>query len=156
MPQVSSKFIQVHIARFNENRSEHEYLVLKRAKNVIPYPGLWQVVTGNIEKNEKSIETAIREVYEETALKPNKIWILPYVTTFFNAYKDVVYMSPVFGILVSNNKVRLSDEHSEYEWLDYQSCYNKLELPSHKEAHKIFRDHILDNDSNAIYKYIIE
>jgi 8-oxo-dGTP pyrophosphatase MutT (NUDIX family) len=153
MPKISSKYIQVHIARINNTTREYEYLVLKRSDEVVPYPGMWQVVTGNIEKNEKSVETAIREVFEETGLKPQRIWTLPYVTTFFNSYEDAVLMSPVFGIVVNNDSVKLSIEHCGHEWLDYKKCHDKLELPSHREAHKIFRDYILDNENNGIYEY---
>jgi len=155
MPKITSNFIQVHIARIEIVSGEYEYLVLKRSANVIPYPNMWQVVTGNIEAGESSIETALREVKEETGLEPQKIWTLPYVTTFFNAYKDIIYMSPVFGIFVDNASVKLSSEHCEHIWLDFQSCYNKLELPSHRAALKIFRDYILENYDNAIYQYVI-
>jgi len=153
MPEISSHYIQVHIARINKTTGKYEYLVLKRANNVVPYPNMWQVVTGNIEKNEKSIETAIREVFEETGLKPERIWTLPYVTTFFNSFEDKIFMSPVFGIVVINEIVKLSDEHCEYEWLSYKKCHDRLELPSYREAHKIFRDYIINNENNAIYEY---
>jgi 8-oxo-dGTP pyrophosphatase MutT (NUDIX family) len=153
MPEITSKYIQVHIARINKTTGEYEYLVLKRADNVVPYPNMWQVVTGNIEKDEKSIETAIREVFEETGLKPLRIWTLPYVTAFFNSYDDKIFLSPVFGIIVNNDHVKISVEHCEHEWLDYQSCNDRLELPSHREAHKIFRDYILDNEDNDMYEY---
>ncbi len=153
MPKISSKFIQVHIAKYSEELSEYEYLILKRSENVIPYPCLWQVVTGNIEAEETSIKTAIREVYEETRLKPKKVWTLPYITTFFDAHKDIIYMSPVFGISVYTKNVILSPEHSEYKWLKYEDCIEKLELLSHREATTVFRDCILDEKNNMIFEF---
>lgn len=151
MPKISSKFIQVHIARYDEKQKDYMYLVLKRAAHVIPFPGMWQVVTGNIEPDEPSTESAMREVAEETGLKPGKIWTIPYVTTFFNPNNDTIYMSPVFGVLTDSKKIILSDEHSEYKWLRFQECMDILELPTHREATTVFRDYILKSDNDNIF-----
>lgn len=55
-----TKTVQVHIIRFNQNEEKYEQLILKRNENAKPYPNVWQVVTGRIEKYETPIETAIR------------------------------------------------------------------------------------------------
>lgn len=74
-----TKTVQVHIIRFNQNEEKYEQLILKRNENAKPYPNVWQVVTGRIEKYETPIETAIREVFEETGIVPVKLWNLPYL-----------------------------------------------------------------------------
>lgn len=153
MPNFVSNFVQVHIAAFDEEIKDYKFLILKRSAQIKVYPNLWQVITGTIENSETSLQTAIREINEETGLNIKKIWTLPYLTTFFNAKKDTINASPVFGILVDFvKKVKLSDEHSEYLWLSYSNILQKLELPSHIEATKIFYEFILTNKDNSKFE----
>lgn len=142
-----SDTIQVHVARLDSRSGEYEFLLLKRSDDKIPYPGLWQVVTGRIEENETALQAATRELFEETGLKAEKLWVVPYIASFFNARKDQVNSSPVFGVIVpEDSKVLLSDEHQAYKWLGYHGCIVQLELPSHKEGSTIFYEYILLSD----------
>ncbi len=149
MPEFISNTIQVHIAaKVNDG---FKFLVLKRASNLSVYPDLWQVITGTIEGNDTALQTALREIDEETGLKPIKLWTVPYVAVFFDANKDQIHASPVFGALVEyQDNIRLSDEHQEYLWLDYKECVEKLELPSHREGTKILMEYILMNKGKEI------
>jgi hypothetical protein len=52
MPEFLSNTVQAHIASKNPENEEYLFLVMKRAEKVAVYPGLWQVMTGTIEKNE--------------------------------------------------------------------------------------------------------
>ena len=36
-------------------------------------PGLWQMVTGKMKDGETAYQTALREIKEETTLKPDKV-----------------------------------------------------------------------------------
>ena len=69
-----STMIEAHV--FRESVNGIEFLLLKRAENQV-YPGLWQMVTGKIEDNEKAYQTAIREIKEETGLTPLQLWVAP-------------------------------------------------------------------------------
>lgn len=75
--------IQVHIACKHPSTGQILFLALKRSSGNPIYPGLWQAVTGTIEAGETAIECALREVEEETGLKPKEIWTIPFVGTFF-------------------------------------------------------------------------
>ncbi len=144
MPDFKSEFIQAHIARFNADRKDYDFLVLLRSGRNRVYPNIWQVVTGKIETGETAVETARREALEETNLKPLKMWTLPYVSTFYNAKRDVMFSSPVFGFLVDyDDEVVLSHEHSEFLWLGLEDCIDKVLLPSHREGTRIFMEFIL-------------
>ncbi|MFC2130713.1 NUDIX pyrophosphatase [Bacteroidota bacterium] len=145
MPEFISNSIQVHIAA--KVKDGYKYLVLKRASDLSVYPDLWQVITGTIEGNDTALQTAFREIDEETGLKPIKLWTVPYVAVFFDVRGDQIHSSPVFGALVNQAKeVKLSEEHKDYKWCDYDECIKILELPSHKEGTKIFCEYILMND----------
>ncbi len=143
MVKFISDSIQVHIVRFNpENKPE--YLVIKRSDDSNLYPSLWQVITGWIDGNESAVQTAIREVFEETELNPLKMCTIPYVASFFNPTRDLVQFAPVFGMLVDFNKiVKLSKEHTEFKWFDFEKCLEILEFPTHKKGTEIFHNYIV-------------
>jgi dihydroneopterin triphosphate diphosphatase len=142
MPEFVSNTIQLHVVK--KEGDKYKFLVLQRADDVYPYPGLWQVITGTMRGGETAKETALRELEEETGLKPLKFWTLPYLTTFFDAETDRVNASPVFATWVETDKeVIISSEHKDYKWCDYEECIRILELPSHKEGTRIFYEFIL-------------
>jgi dATP pyrophosphohydrolase len=115
MMQVTSNMIEAHI--FRKKKGKIEFLLLKRAEGEI-YPGLWQMVSGKIHKGEKAYETAWREIVEETNLKPEKLWVVPNINSFYSPEKNYISFLPVFAARVSSNsKVKISDEHSEYKWV---------------------------------------
>ncbi|NMC98285.1 MAG: NUDIX hydrolase [Bacteroidales bacterium] len=59
---------------FDISHSEPRVLLIKR-KNP-PYQGMWAFPGGFMDANEKVEETAFRELFEETHLKPNKLFFL--------------------------------------------------------------------------------
>ncbi len=156
MITFESNTVQVHIAAYDYSINDFKYLVIQRADSKHPYPGVWQVITGTIEHNEKAIDTAIREIKEEIGIQIEReeLWILPYVAEFFNPYKDIVQFSPVFGALINiEDKIILSDEHQDYKWVLYEELLELLIIPSHCQATEIFKKYILNNRLNHFYKY---
>ncbi|OGU15300.1 MAG: hypothetical protein A2X61_12425 [Ignavibacteria bacterium GWB2_35_12] len=152
MPQIVSNTVQVHIAVFDIN-NEPKYLVLQRSGQSKLYPNVWQVVTGKIKKGETALTTAVREIIEEINIKPKKIWVAPYVTTFFDAKRDLINLSPVFGALINKNqKVKLSQEHQAFEWLSYKEAYKRLFLRTHKEGANIFHNYIVNGKSIGLFE----
>ncbi len=152
MPQFVIQTIQAHIAYYDLELKQFLHLALKRKENESKYPGIWQAITGTYENNETSIECLKREVEEETGIIIEELWFLPYVTSFYDPKKDFIHNSPVFGILVQSNKIRLSDEHSEYKWVNLEDATMIYNLPSHKEASKVFENYILKCSDEILYR----
>ena len=151
MPNIISNTIQLHVAGYDSETSKYKFLVLKRSEKAKLYPSVWQVITGKIKENETALDTAKRELEEETKLKPAKMWAVPYITSFFETAKDSIHLAPVFGVVVENmNEIQLSDEHECFEWLDYQECIDRLLLPTHKEGTKHFNDYCLKNHTKEL------
>lgn len=122
--ETNTTLIEAHI--FRTNGSDLEFLILKRAENE-NYAGIWQMVTGSIDNNEKAFEAALREIKEETGLIPQKLWVVPNVNSFYSPEKDKVIMIPVFAALVQNNSVvTISNEHSEYKWVKKEEAKQLL------------------------------
>lgn len=147
MIEYTCNTIQAHIAR-KISEKDFEFLILKRSNYSNIYPGIWQVITGTIKTDEKPIDCAIREMYEETSLKPLKIWKIPYVAIFYNHFDNKIHTSPVFGFLVNqDDQVKISEEHSEFKWLNINDIRKLLQLPSHIEGTNIFYDYVLSKNS---------
>lgn len=122
--ETKATLIEAHI--FRTNGSELEFLILKRAEDE-NYAGIWQMVTGSIDSNEKAFEAALREIKEETGLLPQKLWVVPNVNSFYSPDKDSVIMIPVFAALVQNDSnVKISSEHSEYKWVNKEEAKQLL------------------------------
>jgi dATP pyrophosphohydrolase len=143
--------IQIHVARrYNDNV---EYLVMKRSDNEDIYPGIWQVVTGMIEPDESAQEAALRELHEEAGLRPSELYCLPYITSFFSIRRNQLQHVPVFGVIVSeDDKVILSEEHSEFKWVSFDEAIKTLPFPSHKEATKIMKDYVVENPERDLFR----
>lgn len=153
MDNIITNMIQVHVASKRNDNEDYCFLLLKRAESNIVYPSIWQVVTGTIEKNETPIQTAIREVKEETGLSPLKIWTIPYVSFFYDYQKNKINAVPVFGILTNYYKnIIISNEHQSFKWASFDEAVHTLPLPQHVEALRIFKQYILEKQDNSLFQ----
>lgn len=113
------------------------YLILQHGKKY------WNFPKGRTEEGEEIIETAYREVFEETAImaediKLHKEFQKSYRYKFRVEEGRVIYKEVVFFLgRVDSEKITISDEHVSYGWFDYEEC-NKLLL--YKNSQKLLRD----------------
>lgn len=140
MPKINSIYIECYVAR--KFKGQHKFLLLKRAANENLYPGIWQIVTGRIERREKAFETALREVNEESGLNPERLFVLPHTTTFYSPRTDAISLIPLFVCLVDDSNVTLSKEHDEFMWLDAVKASRKLYFKSQKENVKFIESNL--------------
>lgn len=131
MPKVVVRVIDAYV--FNRKNKEIRFLLLKRAKTKI-YEHLWQGVAGKIEAGETSWEAAIRELKEETGFEPVRIFVADHVSKFYEAHGDWVNMVPVFGIEVEDEEVKLSDEHCEFKWVEFNTAHQTLIWSGQKDG----------------------
>ena len=122
--------------------SSLEVLLLERAD----YPGYWQSVTGSREGEEPLLETAIREVFEETGLNARSYALSDWqVQNVYDIYPKWQHRYPpgithntehVFGLeLPVVQPVQLSPrEHLSYIWLPWQEAAEKVFSPSNRAA----------------------
>jgi len=137
--KVTSFMIEVHI--FKKTQYGIRYLILKRAAGEI-YPGLWQMVTGRIRRGEKAYLAALREITEETGLKVKKLWVIPYINSFYAPVRNEVCMIPVFAALADRkSEVRLSVEHSEFRWVKREDALRAFAWHGQRESLKIIHNY---------------
>lgn len=150
MPSVVSTTIQVHIAIPGPRPGEWQFLLLKRSPAEALYPSLWQVVTGSVEEGETALRAAFREVEEETGITPERLWVLPYVGSFFDARRNIVQMVPSFGCIAPAADVRLSQQHCDCSWFSPEEAVERLVMPSHKEGIQVFYRTVLQTLSSTV------
>ena len=85
MPDSVIRVIDAYVYR--QTQEGIKFLLLKRAKTKI-YEHLWQGVAGKIEEGETAVETAIRELMEETGFKPFRMFTADHVSKFYEAKWD--------------------------------------------------------------------
>jgi 8-oxo-dGTP pyrophosphatase MutT (NUDIX family) len=147
--------IQLHIAAFDVISNEHKFLILQRSASKIPYPNLWQAITGTIEEPETAVQTAVRECFEEIGLriKANQLWNLPFVSKYYIPKTNKIGFVPTFGLIIDlNSSIQISKEHQNYRWINQSEFQELAGLPSHAEANLIFEKYILNNPSNEHFK----
>lgn len=139
MPKLVSEFIEVCV--FRRLGSTLEFLVLRRSDEEVLFPGLWQHVTGSIEAGERATDAARRELAEETGLKPFRLWVVPFVNTFYNPANDSVTLTPIFAAEVSGEaEVILSGEHSAHAWLAFEEALLRLVWPGQRKGLELVCD----------------
>jgi len=130
--ELNASMIEAHICR--KRKGLFEFLMLKRGENA-NYPGLWQMVTGKVKKDEKAYETVLREVKEETDLSVEKLFIVPNVNSFYSYINDSINFVPVFLCLVNEeDKVKISKEHCKFRWVSKEKARKMVAWPGQQKS----------------------
>jgi dihydroneopterin triphosphate diphosphatase len=138
---ILSQIVEVSIFRWIAD--EPQYLLLQRADDEELYPGIWQILTGSMNKNESADKAALRELKEETGLSLKRFWTVPIVDSYFDIQNDTVQIVPVFAVEVGAGlNVCLSREHQRYEWLAYAAASNRVVWPGQRQAIEIVHEFI--------------
>ena len=141
---IISNLIEAHI--FRESEKGIEFLLLKRSEGQ-PYPGLWQMVTGKIKSDEKAYQTALREIKEETGLVPVQLWVAPTVNSFYEPKDEYICLLPVFAARVESSEIKLSREHTEYQWVNKTTAQKLFAWEGQRKAVQIIEDYFLNKKS---------
>ena len=113
--------------------------------------GHWGFPKGHMEKNETEIETAIREVKEETNLDvniyPNKRYTMEYVTDKGILKQVVFYIAKKVG---GEIKVQESEVNT-IKWLDFREALERITYDNTKELFKkVLKDILCENSDYII------
>ena len=136
-----------------------EILLLERAA----HPGYWQSVTGSQEENETLLETACREVAEETGIvvSPHHLvdWHLAVEYEIFPHWRQryapgvTVNTEHCYSLhLAQRPTVQLSEEHRNFLWLPQAEAAEKVFSASNRDAILALSHptHITADSKNAV------
>ncbi|HTY59233.1 MAG TPA: NUDIX domain-containing protein [Bacteroidota bacterium] len=145
MAEIISRAIEV--CPFRIRNDKPEFLLIRRSATEPRYPGMWQFVTGSVEEGEKAYESALRELKEETGSEGVRLWAVPSLTSFYDVRTDRVNLVPQFAAQFEPGfEVRLSAEHSAFEWLPYAAAMGRLVWPGQKACLEIVRAYIVGGE----------
>lgn len=150
MPNIVSEITEIFI--YKKVGRINKFLLLKRNESEI-YAGIWSIAGGRIEEGEKIYEAAKREMMEETGLEPVHFYSIDIVNGFYAKDKDTINLVPVFLAEAGSQVVKLSSEHSEYLWLDYENALEKIYWISWKQNLKVINEVLNDKE---LFKTLIE
>ncbi|MDA0987165.1 MAG: NUDIX domain-containing protein [Bacteroidetes bacterium] len=150
MPQFNCAIVEVCVCAKIDD--EFKFLILKRSQTVKLYPGQWQIITGHLLNDEKLQHAALRELKEETGFTPIKFWILPHTNTFIDAANDVVNVTAIFAAEVELiEKIKLSNEHEKYLWVNIEEANKYLVWPGQVKAIEVLKNYILsEKETNKL------
>jgi len=137
---------------FHRAENKTKYLLLRYLQESTGQSGYWGFAKGKIEPSEDIKRTVTREIEEETGLKD-----LIFVGNFqikdqyffkrknVQGYFETVHKEATYFLVQSKtDAIKLSPEHCDYAWLEYEEAINQL---THKSMKKI-----LDQANKVIIK----
>ena len=106
---------------------EIKFLLLKRSGYKGINTGTWECVTGQVEQGEDFPTAAIREIWEEIAIKAIKE-DLTFLKTFLIKIEEYELQGIVYSLKVEtdNTEIHLSHEHTDYTWKNLQEIVDLL------------------------------
>ena len=104
-----------------------EFLVIQHSTESNEVQGHWDFPKGHVEDNESELETATRELQEETGIDDFRLINNFRQKITYNVHKNnaVIPKEVIFFLAESSTKsVKLSSEHQHYRWLDFDLAYD--------------------------------
>lgn len=132
-----------------------DVLLIRRAAG---YLGVsWQMVSGKIEKGEKAWEAALREIREETGITPDRFYSADRLETFYEVSQNCINLIPVFVAFVdSEQKVVLSSEHTEFQWVPYARVGDYVEFAHQAENARWIYSNFVEHQPSRFLKIKIK
>ena len=127
--------------RVSNTKGRIEYAIFKRSDL-----NFWQGIAGGGEENETPLQAAKRETLEESGIHKESDFIrLDFITSIpihEFLYKDKLlwtnnpYVIPEysFGVDAGDCRIKISEEHTKYKWLQYSKAIKHLKWDTNKTA----------------------
>lgn len=109
-----------------------EVLLVRRATE--PYRNEWFTVDGRLEPGESPREGALRELAEETALRPTLLARNDGASNLVSTVRGVVRIHGFVAYVVADSQVVLNAEHTEAGWFGLDDAVELLPLESQRAA----------------------
>ena len=101
-----------------------KFLLVKREKNNVQAPGIWEIPGGRLKEGEIPVEGLKREVKEETGIIVKAV--MPFSTRHFTRSDGQIVDLIIYYAKAQKGKVKLSTEHAEYIWANWGELKKKI------------------------------
>ncbi|MBT9130441.1 MAG: Diadenosine hexaphosphate hydrolase [candidate division WS2 bacterium] len=115
--------------------------------------GYWDFVKGKREKGERSRETLLRELKEETSLEDAKLLndFKERITYIYKLGSERVLKEVVFYLTrVKAREVKISHEHIDFGWYEYEEALKKLTYKNTRDVLKKAYQFIVDREEEIL------
>ena len=141
MIPILSDGIAVYV--FRRKSSDFEFLQLRRADGDT-YAQSWQPIYGGIQPEERAVEAARREMFEETGIRSEQMFLVEYLESFFFRPKNAINLFPVFAAeFGTEQEIILNEEHDDYRWVSSKEVNEKFMWRSQREAISVLLDTLI-------------
>lgn len=130
---------QVLVFPFHISEKGIEYAIFHRSD-----ADWWQAISGGGEEGEVVIESAKREAWEEAGISKDSLYIkLDTINSIpAEVFADSIYWSEniyvipenCYGVEIIDKQLKLSHEHTEYKWMNYDDAISYLKWDGNKVA----------------------
>ena len=104
-----------------------EYAVFRKGEHY------WQGIAGGVEAGESLLDAARREAMEEGGISADSDFSAPDAVSAFR-FEDRLITQYAFAVELKHRDIRLSEEHSEYRWLNYDDAWRTLRWEGDRAA----------------------
>ena len=117
-----------------------EFLQIRRSVKSL-HGHSWQTVYGGIEPGETATQAALRELAEETSLRPphlRRMFQIEYLENFYFRPTDSLLLMPVFAVEIApTTPILLNHEHDAHRWIPASDIPTAFMWRTQREALKI-------------------
>ena len=131
---------------FQRNGGEPRFLVLRtseeKARRYFNGGRFWQIPSNVVRDGERIVDS-IRRLVGQFGLTASAIWAGEHAYTIYNRRFETMQIIGVFAAEVSDSTVRLdAAEHSEYAWLPYEACLDRVHFRGLKDGLRSVHEYI--------------
>ena len=138
----------VSVVAIRKTTRDHEVLLLRRTQS---NAGEWCQIAGSIEPGETAWQAALREMREETALVPSRLYSADLCEQFYEIGTDSIWLAPIFVAYVEPDAtVKLNEEHSEYCWTSIGRAIDLLPFPGQKAMFMYIRQWFVEREPTRL------
>ncbi len=142
---MSGKKKLIDLYAYQRKNNHVFFLLLKRADNKI-YSGQWRMIGGKVKNDESRWEATIRELKEETGVKPKNYWAVPTLNHFYEPKSDQIHLIPAFAAeLESDSPVKLDDEHKSFKWVTIDQIPSYIFWPEQVRIFKLIHEFVIND-----------
>ena len=127
--------IKLQTILYRREDSGLKILILKRC---LEDGGFWQTVTGTLEINESILDSRKRELLEEARIS-DAVYDEEEITRFSWNKKDWTVAELVYSAETKTKDIALSNEHTEFKWVDINEAIEIVEKQNTKDCLNIFK-----------------
>ena len=114
-PSARKKIVSAGFVVYRKTKEGNKFLLLYRGRNT------WDMPRGKMEEDERSLQTAFREVGEETGLSRKDLKMQRNFKEFekfpYNRGKEKMFKVVIFYLAETDKDIiKVSDEHDGYAW----------------------------------------